>query len=133
MTTTEHIQYWLDTAAHDWDTVEALQATNPQITLVFAHWALEKLSKALWVQEHSGAMPPASDDVIELLAAAFVTLTPMQAELVGRVKAFHDDVVESDPKRPAPQLKEHETPLSLLAEMNILRQQLLAKFSKEVV
>lgn len=133
MTTTHHIQHWLDTAMRDWDAVEALQAANPRITLVFAHWTLEKLSKALWVREHSGALPPASDDVAGLLAAAFVTLTPMQAELVGRVKAFHDDVVESDPERPAPQLKEHETPLLLLAEVNILRQQLLANLSKEVV
>lgn len=78
-------------------------------------------------------MPPTSDDVAELLAAACITFTPMQAELVGRVKAFHDDVVESDSERAAPQLKEHETPLSLLAEVNILRQQLLAKLSKEIV
>lgn len=132
MTTADHIQYWLDTAMRDWDTVEALRANNPRITLVFAHWTLEKLSKALWVREHSGSMPPASDDVAKLLAAAFVTLTPMQTELVDRVKALHDDVVESDPERSAPQLKEHETLTSLLAEVDILRQQLLAKFSKEV-
>jgi hypothetical protein len=77
-------------------------------------------------------MPPATDNVAKLLAAASVTLTPTQAELVSRVKAFHDDVVESDPERPAPQLKDNETPLSLLAEVDILRQQLLAKLSREV-
>jgi hypothetical protein len=132
MTTADHTRYWLDTATRDWDTVEALQTTTPRIILVFAHWTLEKLSKALWVREHSGAMPPATDNVAKLLAAASVTLTPTQAELVSRVKAFHDDVVESDPERPAPQLKDNETPLSLLAEVDILRQQLLAKLSREV-
>ena len=84
-------------------------------------------------KKHFGAMPPASDDVAELLVAVSVTLTPMQVELVSRVKAFHEDVVELDPEQPAPQLKEHETLLSLLAEVNILRQELLAKLSKEVV
>lgn len=133
MTTTEYTQHWLNAAAGDWEAVEALQADNPRTTLVFAHWTLEKLSKALWVRAHSDALPPASDDVAELLSAAFIMLTPTQVELVGRVKAFHDDVVESDPERPAPQLKEHETPLSLLAEVKILRQQLLAKLSTEVV
>lgn len=131
MTTTEHIQHWFDTAAQNWDTVEALQAINPRTTLVFAHWTLEKLSKALWVREHFGAMPPASDDIAELLAAAFVALTPKQMELVRRVKAFHDDVVEPDPERPVTELKEYETPLTLIAQVNSLRQQLLAMFKKE--
>jgi hypothetical protein len=116
----------------DWDKVEALESTSPRATLVFAHWTLKKLSKALWVREHSGVLPPASDDVAELLAAAFVTLTSTQAELVSRVKAFHNDIVESDPERLAPQLKKNEAPLSLLTEVNVLRQQLLAKLSKEV-
>jgi hypothetical protein len=47
MTTADHTRYWLDTATRDWDTVEALQTTTPRIILVFAHWTLEKLSKAL--------------------------------------------------------------------------------------
>ena len=133
MTTTDHIQYWLDTAGRDWDTVEALQMVNPRATLIFAHWTLEKLSKALWVREHSGAIPPASDDVAELLAAAFIALTPMQVELVGRVKAFHDDVVESDPERPVAKLEDQETPLTLIAQVDTLRQQLLATLCTETV
>ena len=133
MTTTDHVQYWLDAAGRDWDTVEALQTVNPRATLVFAHWTLEKLSKALCVREHSGAIAPASDDVAELLAAAFIALTPTQVELVGRVKAFHDDVVESDPERPVAKLKEHETPLTLITQVNTLRQHLLAILSKETV
>ena len=75
-------------------------------------------------------MPPATDDVATLLAAASVTLTAEQTEFVGRLKAFHDDIVESDPERPAPQLKAQETPLTLVARAAELRQQLLATLLK---
>lgn len=131
MTIADHIQYWLDTATQDWDTVETLRATNPRITLVFAHWTLEKLSKAHWVREHAGAMPPASDNVADLLAATSVVLTPAQIALVGLVKAFHDDVVESDPMRPLSQLKASETPQILLAQADELRQLLLKPLCKK--
>ena len=130
--TTEHVRYWLDTAAHDWNAVDTLQIRTPRPALVFAHWTLEKLSKALWVQEHSGLMPPASDDIAKLLAATSIILTPTQMELVGRVKAFHDDVVESDPNKLKPQFREHETPQSLIAQVDALRQQLLANLAKKI-
>lgn len=132
MNTTEHVQYWLDTATHDWDAVDTLQIRTPQPALVFAHWTLEKISKALWVREHSGAMPPASDDVAKLLAATSVTLTPTQTELAGRVKVFHDDVVISDPSKPKPQFRKHETPQSLITQVDALRQQLLANLTQEM-
>ena len=70
-------------------------------------------------------MPPATDDIATLLAAASVTLTTEQTAFVDRLKAFHDDIVESDPERPTPQLKAQETPLTLVAQATELRQQLL--------
>ena len=122
MTTNDHIQYWLDTAAHDWGTVEAMQEVNLRPALVFAHWTLEKLSKALWVREHSGLMPPATDDVAELLGATSFALTSAQTAFVGHLKTFHDDVVESDPERPTPQLHAGETLQTLIAQANNFRQ-----------
>lgn len=133
MITTDHIQYWLDTATRDWDTMEAMQAANPRATLVFAYWTLEKLSKALWVQEHSVPMPPTIDDVAALLATTSFVLTPVQTAFVGRLKAFHDDVVETDPERPAPRLNADETPQTLIAQANNLRQQLLGTLLKVTV
>lgn len=78
------------------------------------------------MQEHAGAMPPATDDVARLLAAASVTLTAEQTAFVGRLKAFHDDGGRvRDPERPTPQLKAQETPMTLVAQATELRQQLL--------
>lgn len=133
MTTTDHIRYWLDTAAHDWGTVGTMQEINPRSALVFAHWTLEKLSKALWVREYSAPMPLTTDNVAELLATTSFGLTLVQTEFVERLKAFHDDVIESDPERPAPRLNAGETPQTLIAQANNLRQQLLGALLKEAV
>ena len=102
MTQEEHVQYWLDTAAQDWDTSQVLLTTARQPAVVFAHWTLEKLSKALWVQQHPNAMVPATDDVALLLAATSFVINKEQTAFAQGLKAFHDDVLEPDPWHPVP-------------------------------
>ena len=108
-----------------------MQEVNPRPALIFAHWTLEKLSKVLWVREHLAPIPPATDDVAELLASTSFVLAPVQTEFVGLLKTFHDDVIESDPERPAPRLSAGETPQTLIAQANNLREQLLEAVLKE--
>jgi HEPN domain-containing protein len=50
MTKQEHIDYWVNTAAEDWDTVEVLFNGKKYLHALFwAHLVLEKLAKAHWV------------------------------------------------------------------------------------
>lgn len=70
--------------------------------VVLAHWTLEKLSKALWVQQHPDAMPPATDDVTVLLAPTFFVLNTAQTTFAQQLKAYHDDALEPDPEHPLP-------------------------------
>ncbi|GAA3998181.1 hypothetical protein GCM10022408_06180 [Hymenobacter fastidiosus] len=102
MTQEEHVRHWVDTSAHNWEGAQTLVATSLRPALVFAHWTLEKLSKALWVQQHANAMPPATDDVTVLLAATSFTLNTAQTTFAHQLKAYHDDVLEPDPTHPLP-------------------------------
>ena len=94
--------YWLDTAANDWQGAQMLVETSRQPALVLAHWTLEKLSKALWVQQHANAIPPATDDVTVLLAATSLILNTAQTTFAQQLKAYHDDALEPDPAHPLP-------------------------------
>ena len=133
MTITEHVQYWLDTAAHDWETVNTLQANNQRPALIITHWTLEKLSKALWVRENRKTITPGegTDDVAVLLAETSFTLSPAQTAFVTRLKALHDHEVEYDPERPVAPIQAPETQETLIAQANELRRQLLEKLSHE--
>jgi hypothetical protein len=52
LTKEEHINYWLDTATRDWQTVENMyKSQNFLPALFFAHLHTEKLYKALWVKK----------------------------------------------------------------------------------
>lgn len=121
MTQEEHVRHWVDTAAYNWEGAQTLVATNLRPALVLAHWTLEKLSKALWVQQHANAMPPSTDDVTVLLAATSFILNAAQTTFAQHLKAYHDDVLEPDPAHPLP-IPDLET---LNAQAATMRRQLL--------
>ena len=102
MTQEERVRHWVDTAAHNWEATQTLVATSRRPALVLAHWTLEKLSKALWVQQHANAMPPTTDDVTVLLAATSFSLNTAQTTFAQQLKAYHDDELEPDPAHPLP-------------------------------
>ncbi len=121
MTKHDHILYWKETAERDWLAAQALFTQPGRSALVFAHWTLEKLSKALWVQQHD-ALPPATDTVATILAATSFTLTPTQLLFTQHLEAAHDEVLEPDPEQP---LQLAQTPQELLQHASTLREQLL--------
>ena len=121
MTQEEHVQYWLDTAARNWDASQVLVAKALRPAVVFTHWTLEKLCKALWVQQHPDVMPPSTDDVALLLAATSFVMNDEQTAFAQNLKAYHDEVLEPDPAHllPIPDLK------MLSTQADGLRKQLL--------
>ena len=121
MTQQEHVRHWVDTAAYNWESAQTLTTTRLRPALVFAHWTLEKLSKALWIQQHANAMPPATDDVTVLLAATSFVLNTAQTTFARQLKAYHDDALEPDPEHPLP-IPDLET---LNTQADAMRKQLL--------
>ena len=102
MTQQEHVRHWVDTATCEWAAAQTLLATCARPALVLAHWTLEKLRKALWVQQHANVMPPATDDVKVLRAATSFVPNTAQISFVHRLKACHDDELEPAPAHPLP-------------------------------
>lgn len=123
MTKHDHILYWKETAEEDWLAAQSLAAHSDRSAsaLVFAHWTLEKLSKALWVQQHN-ALPPTTDTVAIILADNSFALTPAQLQFTQHLEAAHDEVLEPNFEHP---LQLQETPEELLQQANALREKLL--------
>ena len=79
MTKAEHIAYWLDTAAFDWPAVQRMMQAGDYIHgLFFAHLVIEKLSKAHWVQDNAGDIPPRTHNIVKLWQATQLAPTSDQ-------------------------------------------------------
>ncbi len=67
MTKREHIQYWLNQIPEDIDVVTVLFNTKHYAhSLFWAHLVLEKLLKALWVQNNTENIPPFIHNLLKL-------------------------------------------------------------------
>ena len=67
MTKKEHIQYWLNQIPEDIDVVRILfNSKHYAHALFWAHLVLEKLLKALWVQNNSENIPPFIHNLLTL-------------------------------------------------------------------
>jgi HEPN domain-containing protein len=54
----EHIDYWLKTAAHDWEVAQSLFEHGKYDWCLFvAHLVIEKVLKAFWVRDSEKAVP----------------------------------------------------------------------------
>jgi len=75
MTKQQHIDYWVNTAAEDWVTVDALFAAKRYSHgLFWAHLVLEKLAKAHWVKNNEENIPPKIHNLTSILNRANVDL-----------------------------------------------------------
>jgi len=68
MLKSDHIEYWLKSAANDWETAEYLfQGKKYVYCLFLAHLVLEKLIKAHWVKDNDSNYPPKTHNLVYLL------------------------------------------------------------------
>lgn len=86
----EHIQYWLDSAEHDWETAENLFTSKKyDWSLFIGHLVLEKILKAIFVQENSNRLPPKTHNLLRLAEQGQIELTEDQEMLLDRVNEFN--------------------------------------------
>ena len=63
----EHIQYWVESADHDLDSAESLFAAGKyDWSLFIGHLVLEKILKALYVQDNQNRLPPKTHNLVKL-------------------------------------------------------------------
>ena len=99
MTKAEHIQYWLDTAAHDLEAAESLfQSQKYDWCLFIGHLVLEKNLKALYVKTNEANIPPKIHNLLRLAELSSLTLTLEQQEFLDDVNEFNRAVRYSDEK-----------------------------------
>jgi len=89
----EHIKYWLDSATHDWDTVESLfSASKYDWGLFIGHLVLEKTLKALYVHANNNQLPPKTHNLIKLARRCDLNLTEEQEIFLDEVNDFNLEV-----------------------------------------
>ena len=89
----DHVQYWLDSAAHDWDTAENLfSAGKYDWCLFIGHLVLEKTLKAIYVQDSNNQLPPKTHNLIKLAENTHITLTEEQQFFLDEINDFNLEV-----------------------------------------
>lgn len=89
MTKAEHIEYWIDLAERDWQVAQNMFSTKDYVWCLFlAHITIEKLCKAVWVQDNVDNIPPRTHNIIRLLDATTFQRTPAQTVLAATLNNF---------------------------------------------
>lgn len=89
MTKNDHIEYWKISSEDDWITVLSLfQSARYIHCLFFAHLALEKLCKALWVKDNEGNIPPKIHNLVKILSQTNASITDDILEYLLEVNKF---------------------------------------------
>ncbi len=71
----DHVDYWLRIAEKDKDMTLYLMKDNRYVyVLFFAHLYLEKIAKALWVQNNIDNVPPKTHNLLKLINESNVVL-----------------------------------------------------------
>lgn len=87
MTKRDYINYWLDTSEKDWGSAEDLFKTKHYIQSLFlAHLSLEKLCKAIWVQDNEKDHPPGIHNLVYLLKQTKLELTEEELDFFSVIQ-----------------------------------------------
>ncbi len=89
LTKQEHIDYWIETARHDWRAGQNMFKSKDYVhALFFAHLVLEKLLKAHWIKDNKGNHPPKIHNLILLAAGISYSFTDDERVFLGRMNDF---------------------------------------------
>ena len=96
----EHIQFWLEGAAHDLDAAESLFAAGKYDWCLFlGHLVLEKTLKAIWVQKQSEKIPPKTHNLVKLAEKSALELTDDQKIFLDEANDFNLEIRYPDYKK----------------------------------
>ena len=128
MTKKQYIDYWIDTADNDWITVEALFAAKRYSHCLFwAHLVLEKLAKAHWVKNHEDNVPPKVHNIVWLLEASGVEVSPEDMAFLENFNRFQLSTRYPDYLRRIDEICTDELTINQLDKVKKIRQCLLKK------
>ena len=89
MTKNEHKNYWIKSSEEDWNTMSALFKSGRFVhALFFAHLSLEKLCKAIWVQDNEENFPPKVHNLLKLLSGTTIKLKDEELKFLNEFNDF---------------------------------------------
>ena len=89
----EHIKYWVESADHDLDSAESLFAAGKyDWSLFIGHLVLEKILKALYVQDNQNQLPPKTHNLVKLAENTNIVLSADQNFFLDEVNDFNLEV-----------------------------------------
>ena len=89
----EHIQYWLDSAEHDWETAKNLYLTGKYDWCLFiGHLVLERILKGIFVQDNNNQLPPKTHNLVKLAENTNLSLSEDQQFLLDEINDFNLEV-----------------------------------------
>ena len=89
MTKDEHIKYWTNQLDEDFDCAVVLhKAEHYAQSLFWAHLALEKLSKALWIKKNQDNTPPYLHNLLRIIKQTGEFFTAEQLQFFSEMNMF---------------------------------------------
>ncbi len=86
----QHIDYWVESSQSDWESVTILfNGRKYSQSLFFVHLAIEKLCKALLIQNTELVYPPHIHDLIKLLSKAEVDLPETDMTFLKAINVYN--------------------------------------------
>ncbi|MBI5809069.1 MAG: HEPN domain-containing protein [Ignavibacteriales bacterium] len=99
MTQEEHIKYWLDSAEHDLETLDALYETGKyDWSLFIGHLVLEKLLKAIFVKNNDNKIPPKLHNLVRLSEESHLKIDNNKKIILDKINDFNIEVRYPDYK-----------------------------------
>ncbi len=91
LTKDQHITYWQDSAAEDWETSGVLLNGKRYAFCLFSmHLVIEKLLKALWIKESLAShIPPFTHDLIRLTEECGLQLSPDELDFFTIINSWN--------------------------------------------
>jgi HEPN domain-containing protein len=93
MTKSEHIKYWIESADHDLDTSNTLfEAGKYDWSLFVGHLVLEKLLKAVYVQNNDNKIPPKVHNLVRLAEISNIEIDENKKIILDKISDFNIEV-----------------------------------------
>ena len=93
MIKSEHIKYWVESADHDLDASNALfEAGKYDWSLFVGHLVLEKLLKAIYVQNNENKIPPKLHNLVRLAEISNIEIDEDKKIVLDKINDFNIEV-----------------------------------------
>ena len=86
----DHINHWKDSSEEDWKTAQVLfQGKRYSFCLFSLHLCIEKLLKAIWINESIDNTPPFIHDLFKIASDTGLQLSPDQEDLLAILNSWN--------------------------------------------